>query len=201
MMKTKKYDYYSLDVGFFPNVLKLCFDDKVFQQILKDQSITLKANALDSGVAETHHIGDGKQNVIILVFNLNEIGNNIGEIFDTIAHEVSHSIDHLADFIGESDGIKGETRAYLTGSLVKQIFVAYELEKQKRARKTSRGVSKQKGQGGKGPVVQVDQLSVGGTGQNCYPSGAGVICGAQDDDWQTITATDYSLFDPERTGF
>ena len=120
-MKNKKYDYYKLDVGFYPDVMKLCFDEKVFQQILKDHSITLKATALDTGCAETHQIGDGKEGIIILVFNINEVGDTLPEIADTISHEVSHAIDHLAEFIGEEDGIGGETRAYLTGSLVKQI--------------------------------------------------------------------------------
>ena len=45
-MKPKKYDYYKLDTGFYPNVMKLCFDDKVFQQILIDHKITLKASCL-----------------------------------------------------------------------------------------------------------------------------------------------------------
>jgi len=73
--KKKSYNYYKLNVGFFPDVVKLCFDDKVFQQILKDHNITLKASALDTGCAETHQIGDGKQGIIILVFNIAEIGD------------------------------------------------------------------------------------------------------------------------------
>jgi hypothetical protein len=169
MIKKKKYDYYKLNVGFYPDVVKLCFDDSVFQQILKDHNITLKASALDTGCAETHQIGDGKSGIIILAFNLEEIGETTEDIFDTIAHEVSHAIDHLAEFIGEEDGIIGETRAYLTGSLVKQVYKIYEHEKEKNARKASRKVPSQKGQGGRGPNVQVDLQRDGGAGQDSIP--------------------------------
>lgn len=188
-MKPKKYDYYKLDVGFYPDVMKLCFDDKVFQQILKDHSITLKASALDTGVAETHQIGDGKQGIIILAFNISEIGDTTAEVFDTIAHEVSHSIDHLAEFIGEEDGISGETRAYLTGSLVKQIFKIYEHEKEKNARKASRKVSDKKGQGKQRPVVQVDLQRDGGAGQDSIPKREGIPSGTKDEYWDTLAKT------------
>lgn len=184
-MKPKKYDYYKLDVGFYPDVMKLCFDDKVFQQILKDHSITLKASALDTGCAETHQIGDGRSGIIILVFNIGEIGDTVPEIFDTIAHEVSHAVDHLAEFIGEDDGISGETRAYLTGSLVKQIFKIYEHEKDKNARKASREVSKQKGKGKRGTELQVDQLSNGSTGQNSFFEQQSTPSGVKNRFWQT----------------
>jgi hypothetical protein len=42
LKKKKKYDYYKLDVGFYPDVMKLCFDNKVFQEILKDHDIKLR---------------------------------------------------------------------------------------------------------------------------------------------------------------
>ena len=182
-MKPKKYDYYKLDVGFYPDVMKLCFDDKVFQQILKDHSITLKASALDTGVAETHQIGDGKQGIIILAFNISEIGDTTPEVFDTIAHEVSHSIDHLAEFIGEEDGIGGETRAYLTGSLVKQIYKIYEHEKEKNARKASRKVSDKKGQRKQGTQLQVDIKRDGGTGSDSIPKRESIPSGAENEHW------------------
>jgi len=189
-MKPKKYDYYKLDVGFYPDVMKLCFDDKVFQQILKDHSITLKASALDTGVAETHQIGDGKQGIIILAFNINEIGDTTPEVFDTIAHEVSHSIDHLAEFIGEEDGISGETRAYLTGSLVKQIFKIYEHEKEKNARKASRKVSDKKGQRKQGTQLQVDQLGDRGAGPNSASQPEGTLCGTENSSWGFVPTPD-----------
>jgi len=189
-MKPKKYDYYKLNVGFYPDVMKMCFDDKVFQQILKDHNITLKASALDTGCAETHQIGDGKSGIIILAFNLAEIGETTAEIFDTIAHEVSHAIDHLAEFIGEEDGITGETRAYLTGSLVKQVFKIYEHEKEKHARKTSGKVPNQKGQGGRGTDVQVDLQRDGGARPDSVSVGQDIPSGTEDGNWRPIAKAD-----------
>jgi hypothetical protein len=184
-MKPKKYDYYKLNVGFYPDVMKMCFDDKVFQQILKDHNITLKASALDTGCAETHQIGDGKSGIIILAFNLAEIGETTAEVFDTIAHEVSHAIDHLAEFIGEEDGITGETRAYLTGSLVKQVFKIYEHEKEKHARKTSGKVPNQKGKGSGRTLVQMDKLGDWGAGQDSFFEQQSTPSGVKNRFWQT----------------
>jgi hypothetical protein len=192
-MKPKKYDYYKLNVGFYPDVMKMCFDDKVFQQILKDHNITLKASALDTGCAETHQIGDGKAGIIILAFNLAEIGETTAEVFDTIAHEVSHAIDHLADFIGEEDGIVGETRAYLTGSLVRQVFKIYEHEKENHARKASRKVPSQKGKGGRGTDVQVDLQRDGRAGQDSIPKREVLPSGTEDGNWRPIAKADPRL--------
>jgi hypothetical protein len=165
-MKKKNYNYYKLSVGFFPDVVKLCFDDKVFQQILKDHDVTLKASALDCGIAETHLIGDGKDAIIILVFDMSLVNDNLGELVDTIAHEVSHAVDHLAEHIGEEDNFVHETRAYLSGHLAGQIFKICMHEKEKHARKTSRKISNKKSQGVGRPVVQVDQLSDRSAGQD-----------------------------------
>ena len=192
-MKPKKYDYYKLDVGFYPDVMKMCFDDKVFQQILKDHNITLKASALDTGCAETHQIGDGKAGIIILAFNLAEIGDTTAEVFDTIAHEVSHAIDHLADFIGEEDGIIGETRAYLTGSLVKQVYKIYEHEKENHARKASGKVLSQKSKGKRGTDIQVDLQRDGGAGQDSIPKREMLPSGTQGGSWRPIAKADPRL--------
>lgn len=178
--KKKNYNYYKLDVGFFPDVVKLCFDDKVFQQILKDHDVTLKANALDSGIAETHLIGDGKDAIIILVFDMSLVNDNLGELVDTITHEVSHAVDHLAEHIGEEDGFVNETRAYISGHLAGQIFKICMHEKEKYARKRDRKVSKQKSQGARGSELQVDKLSNGSTGQNSIPEQSSILRGTQD---------------------
>jgi hypothetical protein len=192
-MKPKKYDYYKLNVGFYPDVMKMCFDDKVFQQILKDHNITLKASALDTGCAETHQIGDGKSGIIILAFNLAEIGETTAEVFDTIAHEVSHAIDHLAEFIGEEDGIIGETRAYLTGSLVRQVYKIYEHEKENHARKASGKVLGQKGKGKRGSDVQVDLQRDGRAGQDSIPKREVLPSGTEDGNWSPIAKADPRL--------
>ena len=181
--KKKNYNYYKLDVGFFPDVVKLCFDDKVFQQILKDHDVTLKASALDCGIAETHLIGDGKDAIIILVFDLSLVNDNLGELVDTITHEVSHAVDHLAEHIGEEDNFVHETRAYLSGHLAGQIFKICMHEKEKHVRKAGRKILSKKGKGVGGPNVQVDQLSVGGAGSNSISAGAGVLSGTENANW------------------
>jgi hypothetical protein len=178
--KKKNYNYYKLDVGFFPDVIKLCFDDKVFQQILKDHDVTLKASALDCGIAETHLIGDGKDAIIILVFDMSLVNDNLGELVDTIAHEVSHAVDHLAEHIGEEDNFVHETRAYLSGHLAGQIFKICMHEKEKYARKANRKIPKQKGEGIGRPELQVDQLSDGGAGSDNILKQPSIPSGAED---------------------
>lgn len=187
--KKKNYNYYKLSVGFFPDVVKLCFDDKVFQQILKDHDVTLKASALDCGIAETHLIGDGKDAIIILVFDMSLVNDNLGELVDTIAHEVSHAVDHLAEHIGEEDNFVHETRAYLSGHLAGQIFKICMHEKEKYARKASRKIPSKKGSGERGNNVQVDQHSVGSTGSNSVPEQSVSISGTQDANRSTVTQT------------
>ena len=184
--KKKNYNYYKLNVGFFPDIVKLCFDDKVFQQILKDHDVTLKASALDCGIAETHLIGDGKDAIIILVFDMSLVNDNLGELVDTITHEVSHAVDHLAEHIGEEDNFVNETRAYLSGHLAGQIFKICMHEKEKYARKASRKISNKKGKGVGGSVVQVDQLSDGGAGSNSISEQSGAPSGTEDHNGNTL---------------
>jgi hypothetical protein len=191
--KKKNYNYYKLNVGFFPDVVKLCFDDKVFQQILKDHDVTLKASALDCGIAETHLIGDGKDAIIILVFDMSLVNDNLGELVDTITHEVSHAVDHLAEHIGEEDNFVHETRAYLSGHLAGQIFKICMHEKEKYARKASRKVSNKKSQRVGGTNVQVDQHSVGSARSDSVPRGESISSGTQDIDWLVVTKTDPSV--------
>jgi hypothetical protein len=193
LKKKKKYNYYKLDVGFFPDIIKLCFDDKVFQQILKDHDVTLKASALDCGIAETHLIGDGKDAIIILVFDMSLVNDNLGELVDTITHEVSHAVDHLAEHIGETDNFVNETRAYLSGHLAGQIFKICVHEKEKYARKASRKISKQASQGKQRTELQVDQFSNGSSGQNSVPLGGNTLSRIENRDGLTITPPDPSL--------
>jgi hypothetical protein len=191
--KKKNYNYYKLNVGFFPDVIKLCFDDKVFQQILKDHEVTLKASALDCGIAETHLIGDGKDALIILVFDMSLVNDNLGELVDTICHEVSHAVDHLAEHIGEEDNFVNETRAYLSGHLAGQIFKICMHEKEKHARKTSRKVSKQKGERKQRPELQVDKLSDGGSGSDSIPQQPSAPSGTENGDGSPVPTPDPSV--------
>ena len=193
MKKKKSYNYYKLNVGFFPDIVKLCFDDKVFQQILKDHDVTLKASALDCGIAETHLIGDGKDAIIILVFDMSLVNDNLSELVDTITHEVSHAVDHLAEHIGEDDNFVHETRAYLSGHLAGQIFKICMHEKEKYARKASRKVPKQASQGKQRPELQVDKLSDGSAGSHSAAEQSSTLRGAQDNNGDAESET--------RTGF
>jgi hypothetical protein len=184
--KKKNYNYYKLNVGFFPDIIKLCFDDKVFQQILKDHDVTLKANALDCGIAETHLIGDGKDAIIILVFDMSLINDNLSELVDTITHEVSHAVDHLAEHIGEEDNFVHETRAYLSGHLAGQIFKICLHEKEKHARKANRKISSKKSSGVGRTDVQVDINNIGSTGSTSLFEPASISSGAQDANGENI---------------
>jgi hypothetical protein len=165
----------------------------VFQQILKDHDVTLKANALDTGIAETHLIGDGKDAIIILVFDMSLVNDNLGELVDTIAHEVSHAVDHLAEHIGEEDNFVHETRAYLSGHLAGQIFKICMHEKEKYARKASRKISSKKSSGERGNNVQVDQHSVGSAGQNSIPEQPNTPSGVKNFDWGVVPAPNPSV--------
>jgi hypothetical protein len=191
--KKKNYNYYKLDVGFFPDVVKLCFDDKVFQQILKDHDVTLKASALDCGIAETHLIGDGKDAIIILVFDMSLVNDNLGELVDTICHEVSHAVDHLAEHIGEEDNFVHETRAYLSGHLAGQIFKICMHEKEKYARKASRKVSDKKSKREQRPLLQVDKLSDGGSGSHSVSEQPIAPSGTENGDGSPVTAPNPSV--------
>ena len=182
MKKKKSYNYYKLNVGFFPDIVKLCFDDKVFQQILKDHDVTLKASALDSGIAETHLIGDGKDAIIILVFDMSLVNDNLGELVDTITHEVSHAVDHLAEHIGEEDNFVNETRAYLSGHLAGQIFKICMHEKEKYVRKANRDKAKQASKTKRGAVAEVYIVSDGSTRSHSAAELEDIIRGAEDDE-------------------
>jgi hypothetical protein len=114
-------------------------------------------------------------------------------IVDTIAHEVSHAVDHLAEFIGEENNFVGETRAYLTGSLMKQIFKITMSEKDKNARKANRKVLSKKGSGIKRDNVQVDQHGVGSTGSHSIAELESIVRRAQNGDGKTVGSADPSI--------
>jgi hypothetical protein len=182
MIKKKKYDYYKINVGFYPDIVKLCFDDRVFQQILKDHDIKLKSSALDYGIAETHVIGDGKDAIIILVFDMTLVNDDISELVDTIAHEVSHAVDNLAEHIGEEEGFVGETRAYLSGHIAKQIFKICMHEKDKHSRKASRSNDKQTSQTKRWNESQIHLDNFGRARSHSPTELEDIIRGAEDDD-------------------
>jgi hypothetical protein len=165
-----KPKYYSIDTGFFPQIVHLCFSDEALQQIFDDNKLAVNIRAFERGEAETHtihtHIGD----LIIMVFDLAnyEFEDDDAVWTGVISHEVSHAVEKLGHFIGE-DNIAGETRAYLTQSFVEQVYKASLIERKESARKRDRILSGKKGKGKEGIVLEVDLDSNGSTGSDSAP--------------------------------
>ena len=183
----KKYDYYHVDCGHFPAQIKLCFSNDVFQKILKDHDITVKATALDEGVAETHYISDGKLAVIVLVFDLAECDDNPSTLAGVVAHEATHCVCRVFEHIGEEpEEIGEESRAYLTEHIVRQIWRAIEMEKEKNVRKANRKLSKQADKGEQGPELQVDKHSDGSPRPDCDSEQQDSICRTENRDGRSV---------------
>ena len=177
---SKKWPYYHVDCGHFPVQIKLCFSNLDFQRILLDHDITLKATALDEGVAETHYLSDGKVGIVVLVFDLEECDDSQALLAGIVAHEATHCVCRVFEHIGEEpEDIGEESRAYLTEHIVKQIWTAIEMEKDKNAREADRIASKQKGKGKKRTDVQMVEHDNGGAGSNSNTQQQSVVCGAE----------------------
>ena len=88
--------------------------------------------------------------------------------------------DHLAEYIGEDDNIKGETRAYLSESLVRQIFKITMAEKNKNARKADRKISRKKSNREQRTDIQVAVHSDGGAGSASVSEQFGILGGTKD---------------------
>jgi hypothetical protein len=189
-----KFNYYHVDCGHFPAQIKLCFDNNEFQKILADHSINVKATALDTGIAETHYLTDGKEGIIVLVFDLSECDHDNAYLAGVVAHEATHCTCRVFEHIGEEpEDIGEESRAYLTEHIVKQIWKAIEVEKEKNVRERDRAVSKQKGKGKRGSVIQVDINSNGGSGSDSTVQQPSEVRGVKDSDGQTISASGNSV--------
>jgi len=186
-MKKPKYNYYHVDAGHFPVSIKLCFDNSEFQKILKDHDIRVRANALELGIAETHVISDGREAIVILVFDLAECDQGEAYLAGTVAHEATHCVSRVFEHIGEEpDYIGEESRAYLTEHIVRQITQAVINEKEKRARKTNRAASSKKGETSEGLVLQVDIDGDGGTGPDSHPEPKATLGRAEDRKWRLV---------------
>ena len=187
----KKWPYYHVDCGHFPVQIKLCFSDKDFQMILQDHGIQAKATALEEGIAETHYLTDGKQGIIILVFDLEECDEG-AILAGTVAHEATHCVCRVFEHIGEEpEDIGEESRAYLTEHIVKQItqaIVVYKAQEEtkKNAGKRNRKVSKQTGEGKEGAQLQVDINNNGSAGQDSDSQRTIVLYRAEDSDGTVI---------------
>ena len=164
---TKKSNYWHIDAGFFPVTVKLCFDNNTFQEILRDHKVDIKATALDYGVGETHYMSDGKEAIIVMVFDLDECDIGPAYLSGAVAHEATHCVSRIFDHIGENpDEIGEETRAYLTEHVVRQITQAIILEKENRERERNRAEARKKSKAASGDVPQVDKHDNGGAGPN-----------------------------------
>ena len=198
---SKKYNYYSVDAGHFRVQIKLCFDQVEFQKILIDHDIKAKTSALDEGIAETHYLSDGREGIIILVFDLDACDEGPAYLAGIIAHEATHCVCRIFEHIGEDvEHIGEESRAYLTEHIVAQLTQAVITEKEKNAGKRNRKLSKQKDKGDTGPVVQVDKHNIGSPRPDSYTQGPAVVSGVENTDGQTVSATKHRLQGPRRSG-
>jgi hypothetical protein len=189
-----KYNYYHVDCGHFPAQIKLCFDNGEFQKILADHDIKVKATALDEGVAETHYITDGREGIIIMIFDLEECDDSEAALAGVIAHEATHCVCRVFEHIGEEpDEIGEESRAYLTEHIVKQITQAVIVEKERRVRETSREKTKRRGKKDKGSELQVDLNSNGSSGSPDNLQGKDISGGTQDGNGQIVGKTKDSV--------
>lgn len=176
--------YYEISTGFFPVPIKACFSIKEFNKILKDNGllnlVKLETQPLERGIAETHYFGtdSGHITLVIVIFDLEEISNNVVKLAGTVAHESVHVVERVLEYVGENKNEFGEeSRAYLLQSIVEQMFDAAckELMRdEERAQRREQAQEKSRGQGG--TVLEVDKPKHdGGAGPDSdvqgHPSG------------------------------
>ena len=193
-MKMKKHNYYKIRSGFFPDIIKICFSNEQYQSILKDYEIKENTIALQSGVAETHFIQNNYLGIIIGVFNLAEMGDDVASVSGTIAHEASHIIDRVAEYIGE-DHITHEVRAYFTQFLVENIWLCIIEEKKQNARKQNRELSREASKEKRRAKSKVDKHDNGSAGSNSVPEKADPLNRTEVEYWKNIAKTENSLSD------
>ena len=184
----KKYNYFAIDAGFFKVRILLCFSNKEFQKILKDHDINIKADALDIGVGETHYIADGRDGIVVVVFDLAACDESPAFLAGVIAHEATHAVCRVFEHVGEDiEDIGEETRAYLTEHIVAQLTQGVIIEKEKNARKANRAVPKPKGEAGGGTELQVDINGDGSAGQDSPTKQKDPLRGAKDSEGGSLT--------------
>lgn len=164
--------YYVADTGHFGIKIKVCFSDTSFQQALKDSKITVRHNALDVGLAESHYIQqEGTQHAMLaVVFNYEEMAKlDPLERMGIIYHEVSHTTTHVFEYVGEDDAkIGDESRSYLGEHIFKQVFAIYATEddKRERSRKGNRELSDKASKAVIGALIQMAEHSDRGPGSD-----------------------------------
>lgn len=163
---------YTIDAGFFPTPIEVCFSNRDFFKALKKYGLPEDLNPemkpLDKGVAETHAFGRYGEAFVVVLFNVESFAHDVSSMAGIVAHETVHVVERIFDHVGEDDVVGEETRAYLVQHLVEQIFQACVMEihayaKRKSTRKTSNQIS----EGKEGAMLEVGQPQHdGGTGQD-----------------------------------
>jgi hypothetical protein len=188
MVKKIKAPYYNIPIPMFPAHIKLCFTEDDFRRILKDHQVTQKITALDSGIAESHYISDGKQSLIIAIFNLDECESPTDEFFlpSTVCHESVHLCKRVFESIGE-EAIGEEVQAYVTEYIFTQIMMG--IKQYDGSGKRNRKVPDDINQKVLGALLQMAQHNNGGSRQNSNIEPKDIFRGTKDVDGQTIPTT------------
>lgn len=161
----RKAKYYTIDTSPFNVRLLMCFDQAGADKVLSDFDIDFDLDVFDLGVAETHYISDGREGIILVIFDPSKCDSSTYLAAGIVAHEAYHITCRIFQHIGQPLESTGEEIiAYTIEHLTKQMLTA--LEKEINARKASRSETKQAGQTKRRTNVQVDQLSDGRTGSN-----------------------------------
>jgi hypothetical protein len=184
-----KHKYFKVRSGIFPDIINVCFSKEAFHGILEDYELSTDFQPLESGLAETHFIQGKKIGIIIVIFNLEDIGEHVADISGIIAHEASHVIDNMAEMIGE-DHITNEVRAYFTQFLVENIWRCVLTHRKQHARKQNRKLSKQTSKKARGDEPEVDKHDNGSAGQNSIPKQEDAPDRAQISYWEAIAEAD-----------
>ena len=185
MAKKIKPPYYNIPIPMFPAHIKLCFTEEDFRQILKDHHVAQKITALDSGIAESHYISDGKKSLIIAIFNLDECESPTDEFFlpSTVCHESVHLCQRVFESIGE-DEVGEEVQAYVTEYIFTQIMMG--IKQYDGSGKRDRKVPDDINQKVLGALLQMAEHNIGGTRPHSNTEPKDIFCGTKNIDGQTV---------------
>ena len=191
--------YYAIDSSPFGVRVVLCFDQAGADKILKDHNIDFELNAFDLGVAETHFISDGSESIILVIVDPKKCDHDAHFACGIVAHEAYHVVCRIFEHIGQPINTVGEEiAAYMIEHITKQLSVALgeKLSARKERRSTPKQTRKSKGW----PKLQVDQQRDGSAGSDSPTEQQGVVRGAKDYNWTTISEADISILADKLTG-
>lgn len=153
---------YSVDAGFFPTPIDVCFSGKDFYKVLKKYGVPEHSYPqempLQIGIAETYAFSKDGEAFVVVIFNVQSFASDVSSMAGIVAHETIHVVERIFEHIGEDEIVGEETRAYLVQHLVEQIYQACVMEIHKYAkRKSNRKTLDQVGEGKEGVVPEVGQ--------------------------------------------